>query len=81
MFIQWTVMRRLYWFILDLFPAARDATWKSLMIKPQMPISFDQILNLAFYWCNHKEENVYGDREIKDYMKDNARVIIRIVER
>jgi hypothetical protein len=38
-----------------------------------MPISFDQILNSRhFNSIIYKEENVYGDREIKDYMKDNA---------
>jgi hypothetical protein len=38
-----------------------------------MPISFDQILNSRhFNSVIYKEENVYGDREIKDYMKDNA---------
>ncbi|WPO80932.1 gliding motility protein GldN [Flavobacterium sp. KACC 22761] len=36
-------------------------------------ISFDQILNSRrFNSIIYKEENVYGDREIKDYMKDNA---------
>jgi hypothetical protein len=37
-----------------------------------MPISFDQILNSRHFNSVYKEENVYGDREIKDYMKDNA---------
>jgi gliding motility associated protien GldN len=38
-----------------------------------MPISFDQILNSRrFNSVIYKEENVYGDRDIKDYMKDNA---------
>ena len=37
------------------------------------PISFDQILNSRYFNAIiYKEENVYGDREIKDYMKDNA---------
>lgn len=36
-------------------------------------ISFDQVLNSRrFNAIIYKEENVYGDREIKDYMKDNA---------
>ncbi|KAF2332022.1 type IX secretion system ring subunit PorN/GldN [Flavobacterium daemonense] len=36
-------------------------------------ISFDQILNSRrFNSIIYKEENVYGDREIKDYIKDNA---------
>ena len=38
-----------------------------------VPISFDQILNSRhFNAVIYKEENMYGDREIKDYMKDNA---------
>ncbi|RNC85069.1 MAG: gliding motility protein GldN [Winogradskyella sp.] len=38
-----------------------------------MPISFDHILNSRrFNGYMYKEENVYGDREVKDYIKDNA---------
>jgi hypothetical protein len=37
-----------------------------------MPISFDQILNSRHFNAFYKEENVYGDRTIEDYMKDNA---------
>ena len=38
-----------------------------------MPISFDQILNSRrFNSVIYKEENIYGDRTIEDYMKDNA---------
>lgn len=38
-----------------------------------MPITFDQILNSRrFNSVIYKEENVYGDRDIKDYMKENA---------
>ncbi len=38
-----------------------------------MPISFDMILNSRrFNSVIYKEENVYGDREIKDYMANNA---------
>jgi len=38
-----------------------------------MPISFDHILNSRrFNGYMYKEENVYGDREVKDYVKDNA---------
>jgi gliding motility associated protien GldN len=37
-----------------------------------MPISFDQILNSRHNSVIYKEENVYGDRSINDYMKDNA---------
>lgn len=42
-------------------------------VNSAAPISFDQILNSRhFNAIIYKEENVYGDREIKDYMKDNA---------
>lgn len=38
-----------------------------------MPVSFDQILNSRrFNAVIYQEENVYGDRNIVSYMKDNA---------
>jgi gliding motility associated protien GldN len=58
------------------FPSARyvlnDA--KSFNDKnSSMPISFDQILNSRrFNATIYQEENVYGDRAISSYMKDNA---------
>jgi hypothetical protein len=60
---------------LDFLPSARDVLHgaKALMMLTQMPISFDQILNSRhFNSVIYKEENVYGDRSINDYMKDNA---------
>jgi gliding motility associated protien GldN len=37
------------------------------------PISFDHILNARrFNAIIYKEENVYGDREVADYVKGNA---------
>lgn len=58
------------------FPAARDILHlaKSFNDKnSSMPVSFDQILNSRkFNSVIYKEENVYGDRGISDYMKDNA---------
>ncbi|WP_121924503.1 gliding motility protein GldN [Flavobacterium weaverense] len=58
------------------FPAARDVlhTAKAFNDKNSaMPISFDQILNSRrFNSVIYKEENVYGDRSIDEYMKDNA---------
>jgi gliding motility associated protien GldN len=58
------------------FPSIREVLHdaKSFNNKNSaMPISFDQILNSRhFNSVIYKEENVYGDREIKDYMKDNA---------
>lgn len=38
-----------------------------------MPVSFDHLLNARhFNGVIYREENVFGDRLIKDYMKDNA---------
>lgn len=38
-----------------------------------MPLSFDHLLNSRrFNGYMYKEENVYGDREVKDYVADNA---------
>jgi gliding motility associated protien GldN len=58
------------------FPAVRDLLheWKSFNDKNSaMPISFDHLLNSRRFSGNiYKEENVYGDREIQQYMKDNA---------
>jgi gliding motility associated protien GldN len=58
------------------FPAAREVlhTAKSFNDKNSaMPISFDQILNSRrFNAVVYQEENVYGDRAIASYMKDNA---------
>lgn len=58
------------------FPDARNVLHEAKAFNDKnssMPISFDQILNSRrFNSVIYKEENVYGDREIKDYMKDNA---------
>ena len=44
-----------------------------------VPISFDHILNSRrFNGYMYKEENVYGDREVKDYIKDNA--LMQLIE-
>ena len=46
------------------------------------PISFDQIMNSRrFNAIIYKEENMYGDREIKDYMKDDAQAQLLESER
>ena len=38
-----------------------------------MPFTFDHLLNARrFNGTIYLEENVYGDREIKDYMKENS---------
>lgn len=58
------------------FPDAREVLHEAKAFNDKnsaLPISFDQILNSRrFNAVIYKEENVYGDREIKDYMKDNA---------
>lgn len=58
------------------FPNAREVLNEAKAFNDSnsaYPISFDQILNSRrFNSIIYKEENVYGDREIKDYMKDNA---------
>ncbi|TDE29952.1 MULTISPECIES: gliding motility protein GldN [Flavobacterium] len=58
------------------FPAARDVLHEAKAFNDKnsaMPVSFDQILNSRrFNSVIYKEENVYGDRTIDEYMKDNA---------
>ncbi|KAF2510280.1 gliding motility protein GldN [Flavobacterium zhairuonense] len=58
------------------FPDARAVLHEAKAfndVNSAASISFDQILNSRrFNSIIYKEENVYGDREIKDYMKDNA---------
>lgn len=58
------------------FPDARETLYRGKAFNEKnssMPISFDQLLNARrFNSVIYKEENVYGDREIKDYMLNNA---------
>ncbi|WP_229327161.1 gliding motility protein GldN [Flavobacterium ammonificans] len=58
------------------FPDARETLFRSTAFNEKnssMPITFDQILNSRrFNSMIYREENVYGDRDIKDYMRDNA---------
>jgi len=58
------------------FPAARNILHEAKSFNDKnssMPISFDQILNSRrFNSVIYQEENVYGDRTIASYMKDNA---------
>ena len=57
------------------FPNARDVLneAKVFIENSAANISFDQLLNSRrFNSVIYKEENVYGDREIKDYIKDDA---------
>lgn len=58
------------------FPAVRNILHEAKAFNGRnsaMPITFDQLLNSRrFNGVIYKEENVYGDRTIQDYMKDNA---------
>jgi gliding motility associated protien GldN len=58
------------------FPAAREVLHQAKSFNDKnsaMPISFDQILNSRrFNSVIYQEENVYGDRSIANYMKDNS---------
>jgi gliding motility associated protien GldN len=58
------------------YPGARETLheWKAFNDKnSSMPITFDHLLNSRrFNAITYKEENVYNDREIVDYMKDNS---------
>ena len=63
----------LFWIF---FPAAREVFHEAKTFNEKnssMPISYDQILNSRrFNAVVYKEENIYGDRAIEDYMKDNS---------
>jgi gliding motility associated protien GldN len=58
------------------YPGAREVLheWKAFNDKnSSMPITFDHLLNSRrFNALTYKEENVYNDREIVDYVKDNS---------
>jgi gliding motility associated protien GldN len=58
------------------FPAMRDVLHEAKVFNDKnsaMPVSYDHLLNARhFNGVIYKEENVFGDRLIKDYMKDNA---------
>lgn len=67
------------------FPAAREVLNQSYAFNDKnsaMPISFDRLLNSRrFNAVITKEENVYGDREIEKYMKDNSQMQLLEAER
>jgi gliding motility associated protien GldN len=58
------------------FPEAREVLHEAKAFNNKnsaMPISFDHLLNSRrFNAYMYKEENVYGDREVKEYIADNA---------
>ena len=67
------------------FPAAREVLNKAYAFNDKnssMPISFDRLLNSRrFNAVITKEENVYGDREIEKYMKENSQMQLLEAER
>lgn len=75
--------------VIDLFwiyyPDAREVLNKSYAFNDRnsaMPISFDRLLNSRrFNSTIYKEENVYGDRAIEKYMKDNSQMQLLEAER
>ncbi len=58
------------------FPAVRNVLHEAKSFNDKnsaLPMSFDQILNSRrFSAVIYKEENIFGDREIANYMKGNA---------
>lgn len=60
------------------FPAIRDVLHEAKAFNPKnsaMPITFDHLLNSRrFSGEIYKEDNVYGDRQVEDYMKENAQL-------
>lgn len=60
------------------FPSVRDVLHEAKAFNPKnsaMPITFDHLLNSRrFSGQIYKEDNVYGDRKVEDYMKENAQL-------
>ncbi|WP_299129827.1 gliding motility protein GldN [uncultured Winogradskyella sp.] len=58
------------------FPEVRDILHEAKAFNNKnsaSPISFDHLLNSRrFHGLIYKEENVYGDREVKEYIAENA---------
>jgi gliding motility associated protien GldN len=67
------------------FPAIRDVLHESYAFNDRnsaMPITFDHLLNSRrFSAVIYEEENVYGDRLIQDYIKDNSQMQLLESER
>jgi len=67
------------------FPAVRDILHANSAFNDRnsaAPITFDHLLNSRrFNAVIYKEENVYGDRQIADYMKENAQMQLLESER
>ncbi|MGG7033692.1 MAG: gliding motility protein GldN [Flavobacterium sp.] len=67
------------------YPAIRDITNKALAFNDRnsaMPLNFDSLLNSRrFNAVIYQEENVFGDRLIEEYLKDNAQMELLESER
>lgn len=67
------------------YPGARDVLHKAKAFNEKnsaLPITFDHLLNSRRFSSNIvKEENVYGDRLIEEYMKDNSQLQLLEAER
>lgn len=67
------------------FPSIRDVLHEAKAFNDKnsaMPLTFDHLLNSRrFSGVIYKEENVYGDRTIQDYMKDNSQMQLLESER
>lgn len=67
------------------FPASRDVLHSAKAFNEKnsaMPFTFDHLLNSRrFGAVIYLEENVYGDRLIKDYMKENSQMQLLESER
>ena len=67
------------------FPSIRDVLHDAKAFNDKnsaMPITFDHLLNSRrFNGVIYKEENVYGDRQIDQYMKGNAQMQLLESER
>lgn len=58
------------------FPGARDVLHNAKVFNPRntaKPMSFDHLLNSRrFSAIVYKEDNVYGDRKVADYVRENS---------
>lgn len=67
------------------FPSIRDVLHENKAFNDKnsaMPLTFDHLLNARrFSAVIYKEENVYGDRRIEDYMKENSQMQLLESER
>ena len=67
------------------FPDARQVLHNSKVLNPEngsKPISFDHLLNSRrFSSFIYKTENMYEDRQVKDYIPDNSQMQLLEAER